>query len=175
MSIGASGMNTLLSSSAVSNTILQNTIDAQKEEIKKEEEAKEAEQKETAKAKEAEAELKYATNSQNQKLLEIHEKISNRMESILRGDKGAAENAGHDAESLMSQMDGGDDFSPEILQRLRDLSHSAKQSQAVPQESKQTDFAEQTKRSAQQLRDQLHQTENQVSGRAQQAKEGTAN
>ncbi|MBQ7568566.1 HD-GYP domain-containing protein [bacterium] len=170
---GSSGLNTLLSSSSVSSTILQNTIDSQNEEIKKEEKAEEAaEAKETAKAKETETEQKVAVQEQSQKLLETHEKISSRLESILRGDKGASESAGKDAEALLNQLENqSDDFSPETLQRLRAMSQNAqaniKQNKELAQQNRQMDFAEQAKRTAQQLREQMPTAERELSGRTQ--------
>ena len=172
--------------------------DTREKEQAREAEEKKAEQEKAAKSEDAakgqqarEAETASQAEAQRQRLLQLQEKVARRLEDFVRASgREKSQSADSDTESLLRQMENEQDsFTPENLQRLRQLSQSTKgvlqasregqsESQARqdtgrpeagrPQPGTSQDQELLMRRAAQELKNQLQHTEAQTTGRAQQ-------
>jgi len=165
---------------------------AREAEEKKAEQEKAAKSEDAAKGQQArETETASQAEAQRQRLLQLQEKVARRLEDFVRASgRDKSQSADSDTESLLRQMENEQDsFTPENLQRLRQLSQSTKgvlqanregqsESQSKqdagrtetgrPQLGTAQDQELQMRRAAQELKNQLQHTEAQTSGRAQQ-------
>ena len=161
-------------------------------EEKKAEQEKAAKSEDAAKGQQArETETASQAEAQRQRLLQLQEKVARRLEDFVRASgREKSQSADSDTESLLRQMENEQDsFTPENLQRLRQLSQSTKgvlqasregQSESQtkqdtgrtetgrPQPGSSQDQELQMRRAAQELKNQLQHTEAQTTGRAQQ-------
>jgi HD-GYP domain-containing protein (c-di-GMP phosphodiesterase class II) len=165
---------------------------ARENEGKKTEQEKAAKNEEAAKGQQArEADTAAQAEAQRQRLLQLQEKVARRLEDFVRASgREKSQSADSDTESLLRQMENEQDsFTPENLQRLRQLSQTTKgvlqasregqsESQARqdtgrtdagrPQPGTSQDQELLMRRAAQELKNQLQHTEAQTTGRAQQ-------
>ncbi len=170
--------------------------EAREKEKAREAEDKKAEQEEATQKKEAtqaqqalDTEVSAQAEAQRERLLQLQEKVARRLEDFVRA-SGREKPSNPDAESeaLSRQLENEQDsFTPENLQRLRQLSQNAKGALQGAQDSRQGSRPEETtarpqkadpnpaqdlelqgRRASQELKENLRHTEGQVTGQAQQ-------
>ncbi|MCR5663142.1 MAG: HD domain-containing protein [bacterium] len=116
------------------------------------------------------------TQAQNEQILQLQEKVGSKLEDFIKNTGKNTEASGKELESMLNQAESeSDSFTPENLQRLRELSKNAQNTLRTTQEqnnaqqqNKTLDFEQQMRRASQEIKNQQRATEGQTSGTAQQ-------
>ncbi len=117
------------------------------------------------------------TQAQNEQILQLQEKIGSKLEDFIKNTGKNSEASGKELESMLNQAESeSDSFTPENLQRLRELSKNTQNTLRAAQEQTNTqqaqnrtsDFEQQIRRASQEIKNQQRATEGQTSGTAQQ-------
>lgn len=117
------------------------------------------------------------TQAQNEQILQLQEKVGAKLEDFIKNTGKNSEATGKELETLLNQAESeSDSFTPENLQRLRELSKNTQNTLKAAQEQNNTqqtqnktlDFEQQMRRASQDIKNQQRATEGQASGTAQQ-------